>query len=259
MLPEDRIIHLEGAHNFRDMGGLSTGGGCVMNRGLLYRSDSLHALSKNDIRKIKGLNIRSILDLRTPNERKRKPGKIKNQPGIRIETVPIYPLPDKQDPPALKRIIGFLSGKYKGLDFESIMHGFYRQIALENTGEINRIVTFLWDEKNLPAVIHCQGGKDRTGWISMLFQSLAGVPEDLIFEDYLLSNRFILRDRRKQERMIKWFTFFQYDLESVQPVLEAREEYLRGALEAVLGRYGTIEGYLEKGCGIPRTVLEKFK
>jgi protein-tyrosine phosphatase len=259
MLPKDRILQFDGAYNFRDIGGLLTRDGCFMKSGILYRSDSLHSLTRGDIRKIQTLNIQSILDLRTPNERKGKNCKVHEHSNIRFESIPIYPLPFREDPSFLKRLAGFLSGKYKGLNLEMIMLECYRQIALENLVEINRIITFLSDESNVPSIIHCQGGKDRTGWLSVLFQSVASVPMEVIYEDYLLSNKFMLRDLKKQKRMVKWFTFFQYDIESVKPLIEAREEYLRSALRLVLDKYITIEGYLEKACGISVKTLHQFK
>lgn len=259
MLPEDRIVEFDGTHNFRDIGGLLTKNGCVMKRGMLYRSGSLHQLSKKDIKKIENLQIKSIIDLRMPNERRRKCGMVHSHPNIRIESIPIYPLPLREDPSTIKRLIGFISGKYKELNFEMLMSACYRRIALENLAEIKRIFIFLSDQGHVPAIIHCQGGKDRTGWLSVLFQSIAEVPLKVIYEDYLLSNEFMLQNIEKQKRMIRWFTFFQYDLERVMPAIEARKEYLSRTIETVLNTFGTIEGYLEKACGLSRATVDQFK
>ncbi len=41
-------------------------------------------------------------------------------------------------------------------------------------------------------IYHCAGGKDRTGVISALLLSIAGVPEEVIAEDYALSSRYLM-------------------------------------------------------------------
>jgi len=46
----------------------------------------------------------------------------------------------------------------------------------------------LSDEINLPVLIHCKAGKDRTGIVSAIVQLLVGVPFDVVLEEYLLTN-----------------------------------------------------------------------
>jgi hypothetical protein len=49
-------------------------------------------------------------------------------------------------------------------------------------------------EDRAPLVIHCTAGKDRTGFACALILHALGVPDDVIAEDYLLTNRFYRRD-----------------------------------------------------------------
>lgn len=72
MKSESRTLQLDTVHNFRDIGGFLTDEGKFMKRGLYFRSDSLHSFSINDINKIQDFKIKSIIDLRTPNERNKK-------------------------------------------------------------------------------------------------------------------------------------------------------------------------------------------
>ena len=44
-----RFVELEGAHNFRDLGGLPTCDGATTRSGVLYRSDALHHLELSDV------------------------------------------------------------------------------------------------------------------------------------------------------------------------------------------------------------------
>ena len=54
-------------------------------------------------------------------------------------------------------------------------------------GQFGAAVSSLAEPGALPAVYHCHGGKDRTGLISALLLSIAGVPREAIAEDYALS------------------------------------------------------------------------
>ena len=49
-------------------------------------------------------------------------------------------------------------------------------------------------EDRAPLVIHCTAGKDRTGFACALILHTLGVSDDIISEDYLLTNRFYRRD-----------------------------------------------------------------
>src|SRR5690606_33103037 len=183
MESESSTIQFEKLHNFRDIGGFLTEDGKLMKRGLYFRSDSLHSFSINDINKIQGFQIKSIIDLRTPNERAKKLCVELNAMAVQVINIPIYPLPNKRDPNLIERLFDLLKGEYKILNFETFMFDNYRRMAIEHHQEINRILTFLSEKENLPAIIHCTAGKDRTGWISYLLQSIARVPIKDIYED----------------------------------------------------------------------------
>jgi protein-tyrosine phosphatase len=259
MITTNRIIKFDGAKNFRDIGGLETVSGHPMKQGVLFRSDALHKLTKRDARKIEDLNIKLICDLRTPNERKGKLDRLQYRSAIRRVNIPLYPFPLRQDPGVYARMMSFLFGKYKGIDLALFMRENYLRVALEHPREINGIITLLSDGNNVPAIIHCAGGKDRTGWLSFLLQSLAGVPQERMFEDYLLSNDFLLRDLKKTDRTIKWLTFFQFDLNTMRPMLEARADYLKNTIGVVLEKHGTIEAYLTNVCGISHETLHRMR
>ena len=42
IMSQDRVLPLEGVHNFRDYGGYAVGGGGRLRRGLLWRSGQHH-------------------------------------------------------------------------------------------------------------------------------------------------------------------------------------------------------------------------
>ena len=58
--------------------------------------------------------------------------------------------------------------------------------------QIGRILATLAEPDARPAIYHCAGGKDRTGVISALLLGIAGVPDEVIAEDYALSARYLM-------------------------------------------------------------------
>jgi len=71
-----RRIPLDGAVNFRDLGGYLNAQGQPLKWGLLFRSDSLAALSDSDLAAISQLRLRNIFDLRHQHERQNNPNRI---------------------------------------------------------------------------------------------------------------------------------------------------------------------------------------
>ncbi|MFF4948326.1 tyrosine-protein phosphatase [Streptomyces chattanoogensis] len=76
----DRSLHLDGAANFRDVGGYRTVDGRWVKMGVLYRTNDLHTLTDADVAKLQRLGIRTDFDLRIPSKRAKAPDRA---PGVR--------------------------------------------------------------------------------------------------------------------------------------------------------------------------------
>ena len=87
-LREDtRKLPFTGAHNFRDLGGYKTSDGKSVKWGKVYRSDNLHSLTDEDLKYMERLNLKSVVDFRSDEERNEARDR-------RIQsTWPAFPLP----------------------------------------------------------------------------------------------------------------------------------------------------------------------
>src|ERR1700676_947337 len=90
-------------------------------------------------------------------------------------------------------------------------------------------------EDRAPLVIHCTAGKDRTGFACALILHTLGVSDDVIAEDYLLTNRYYRRDPNSGSDLPD---DVKQVLGSVQP------SFLGAAFEAIDADYGDLENYL---------------
>jgi protein-tyrosine phosphatase len=96
-------------------------------------------------------------------------------------------------------------------------------------------------EDRAPLVIHCTAGKDRTGFACALILHVLGVPDDLIAEDYLLTNRFYRRDPSASSDLP----------DDVRQVLGSVEtSFLAAAYDAISADYGDFANYLHDGLGL---------
>ena len=68
---QDRLIALEGAVNFRDLGGYAGGGGLRTRWRTLFRADGLGDLTEADLATMRALGIRTVIDLRSAEELER--------------------------------------------------------------------------------------------------------------------------------------------------------------------------------------------
>lgn len=252
----ENLIKFDGIYNFRDIGGFITNEGRVMKKGILYRSDELSRLTVKDIDVFNQLKIKLICDLRTDQERKSKPSKFLSEQPIEVMNISIQ---DKSQEFTRFEFFKFLVSKSNSINFETIMKDMYYNMAFVNNSKINEVITLLSKENHLPALIHCTGGKDRTGFISALIQLMVGVPYHNVIEEYLYSNHLIEPKMKKAEKMIRWMSLFQASSERIKPLLEVRREYLDDIYNEIIKRYGDIETYLCEGCSIKQENLSNLK
>ena len=177
MTDRSRLLAWEGCYNARDVGGYPTADGRRIRWGALLRSDNLCRLTATGRQQLVDAGVLTIVDLRSENELEIDPPPYGANTGP--GAVPLYfNLPvldyDDQDTMArLRRVRGM------GEDYCVLLDGFRRPIG--------RVLQAIADAPPGGVLVHCHAGKDRTGIVVALLLSLAGVPNDVIVEDYAAS------------------------------------------------------------------------
>jgi protein-tyrosine phosphatase len=222
-----------GCRNVRDVGGLPTADGRVIREGVLIRSDSLQYLTNEGVAAVRRAGVGRILDLRGDGE------------------VNGYPTPFTGTPLAVRQSLQ---------DPADPDHG-QRTIVDACTWMLDQrpelfaaAVKAIADEPDGAVVVHCHGGKDRTGMVVALALSVAGVPEDEIVADYYLT----------QSRLAGWLEeqlADEPDAAKHPEMIEFRDtraESIVAILRHLDTKYGGPEAYLRHG-GITEKDLSNLK
>jgi protein-tyrosine phosphatase len=124
--------------------------------------------------------------------------------------------------------------------------GQYRAfVALETSRQAyGRLFADLIDPSRRPALIHCQGGKDRTGWAAAALLLLLGVPMAAVVDDYVASNAHL---RPGFERFFADFEARGGDARLLTELFGVRRDYLEASLLEMRERFGTVERYVAEG------------
>jgi len=248
----ERILNLQGVSNFRDVGGITNKDGKKIKSGLLFRSAELSRLTEKDLEHIRKLNVKTILDLRTTAEKQSKLFPLSNSDHMRIISIPIS---DREKEMTQKEFFHFLISKGRKFDFGKYLQDIYFKIAFERQEEINKAVYHLSDKNNLPAIIHCTAGKDRTGFISALIQLALNVDAESVLQDYLLSNELLAKQANRLIRQVRLMSLFRISAKQLKPLMEAKSIYLTDVLDEIHKRYNTVADYLIEGCKIDKSKL----
>src|SRR5215831_9432213 len=71
-----------------------------------------------------------------------------------------------------------------------MIRSFYASMVIDRAPEIGEILRDL-SSADAPALIHCTGGKDRTGMTIAVLMTLLGVPRQQVYEEYMKSNAMV--------------------------------------------------------------------
>jgi protein-tyrosine phosphatase len=250
-----RRLPLEGAKNFRDLGGYRTSDGHYVRWGLVYRSGYLVNLTPEDFEYLNTLGIRLVCDVRAEGERMRAPDHwVGSAP--EFLAVPIGPNQDGTlSAEDLKKRVGAINSQTK----DSI-RGYDYAItdALQYGRILHRIVV-----GELPAVEHCTSGKDRTGVFSAILLTALGVPRETVIQDYLLTTRYMLAPDSIEKTTLDLQKIFglaeRPDSDTVQEIMTTRPETLEATFHNITTTYGSFANYLRDGLKISDSDLTTLR
>lgn len=224
----EKHLPIEGGYNFRDMGGIRTTDGKYVKWGKIFRSDDLHSLTRNDQKYLASIPIRSVVDFRFDQE--------------------VNAAPDKDPVTATHYSYSISPGNLMAVatqaqqtmptanQTDSLMMELNR-LLVTDTATIQRYVDFfrlLQNENNTPLLFHCSAGKDRTGMGAALILYSLGVDEQTIFQDYLLSNKY-LADK---------YAAYKQQYPELSSLFEVKPEFLQAGLDQIKKDHGSVENYL---------------
>jgi protein tyrosine/serine phosphatase len=168
----------EGCLNVRDLGGLPTEDGRRTRLGGVVRADNIRQLTDDGWHALAEHGVERIVDLRFPEEL------AEDQPrDVDIDVVHVSVLGDVRDPDYVKKLDAHLMEADDVADHYAWSYVDFLERYRDRFGRAFAAVA----DAQGTVVVHCMGGKDRTGIVSALLLRLAGVPHDTIGEDYAVT------------------------------------------------------------------------
>ena len=246
----DRPDRLQGAPNFRAISELPAAGGRRLKRLRLFRSDALHRLSDDDLARLRGLRIGTVLDLRRNDERETAPNRWPRdmQPVTRVFDAA----------PELQAVRA--GGWHASLDDPSFdaeqarlwMIDTYARMPAALAPAVSAAISHASTPQTsaTPLLVHCTAGKDRTGFVCAMVLAAVGVPRDAIMTDYLESS--VRRPAAEMAEVLLAYHGIERTprkRSALEVITSVQDDFLMTAFKTVERDYGSIEAYLN-ACGL---------
>ena len=251
----ERMPRLDGAHNFRDLGGYRGAEGRVVRYGRFYRSGVLEHFTDDDLVRLRGLGIRTICDLRSNPERlnhpTRWPEHQADEPAVEFWSR------DHEDSAGNLMSVA-TDPASSGDDTRRVMTDMYRRLPYEQAPSY-RVMFQRIASGATPLVVHCAAGKDRTGVAVALMLDILGVSRADITADYCLTDRFfdgLIRLARNNKA--------GWSLDGVpqpvwEPLLRAEPVYIAAMFDELEQKHGSVAVYLADVVGIRTAEMDAIR
>lgn len=234
VIPNDGCIFLsesqlpmEGAYNFRDLGGVLSRDGRRVRWGRLFRADDLSSLTDSDLAYLESIPITSVIDFRGIAETRRTPDRLPL--GVRFT----YPISITQ----MNLNTDVVQSRLQESNMDMYMKGMYRSLVTDPVcvKSYRTFFKILQHRLSAPIVFHCSAGKDRTGMAAALVLYALGVPEKTIMEDYLASRIYL---ENKYELVMARFP-------RAEAMFTVKKPFLQAGINQIKREYGSVESFLE--------------
>ncbi len=250
--PGGRIV-LEGLPNTRDIGGLPAADGRYVKHARLIRSGALERATERDLEVlVDEYDVRTVIDLRTEEERREKPDPEDDLVGVSFEYAPLLntaafgvtregglramlkTLKTMQDDPAQIMMDVYASMMVDEKSREGFAR-FFDDVLASEEGAV------LW---------HCTIGKDRAGLAAALLLQVLGAPRAAILSDYEATNRYVASHAEDvADQLAKYHLGGKLD-KGLHVINAADPRFLQAAFDAVDRSFGGMDAYLRDEIGV---------
>jgi protein-tyrosine phosphatase len=229
-----RDLVWDGCLNVRDLGGHPIEGGGETRFGQVVRADSVRQLSDEGWQAVVDYGVRTIVDLRSDEELEADPPA---ELPVDLVHVPFF----DEDRDDVREAVEAASAAAP--DHATATREVYLLFLEHFRQNVAAAVAAVAEAEKGAVVVHCHGGKDRTGLVTAFLLRLAGVPIEDIAADYALS------EDRLRTRHEQWFADAadEAELERLHRIAATPAASMVGVLEELERRYGSVEGYLLAG------------
>ncbi|MGN0972497.1 MAG: tyrosine-protein phosphatase [Aristaeellaceae bacterium] len=236
-----RRIPMDGPQNFRDLGGYAAREGRMVAWNRLYRADGLAGLTEADAARLKAMNVRTVVDLRSLSEQRAMPDKLPG--GVRLCACPMM----REDLATPDRAAEAFA--------RSLTRGYMKMIG-EDAALAGQAARAVMEGLAQGAVVfHCTAGKDRTGVLAAILLLLLGVAEEDIIADYQVSFTY---NRRGVNQLLARYPEMQTLLaqSGEDSLLHSNPRNIQAVLEQL--NVDNIGSWLERS-GVGRDMQERFR
>jgi len=227
-----RDLTWDGCLNVRDLGGHPTGDGGETRFGSLVRADSVGRLSESGWQALVAYGIRTVIDLRGDHEREDDP------PGelpVDVRHVPFMEASEAEWEEIAEQL-----EKLDELPVADATRDAYLIFLERFKPNVGAAIRTVAEAPEGGVVVHCVGGKDRTGLLTALLLHVAGVPEAEIAADYALS------EERLRPRHDAWLEAAETEAERkrLERITQTPPQVITGVFDKLERRYGSVDAYL---------------
>ncbi|GAB2544479.1 hypothetical protein GCM10027167_56560 [Nocardia heshunensis] len=234
--PASTALRLDGAANFRDIGGYRTADGRTVRTGVAFRSNRLAGLTDADLAKLSTAGVTLDVDLRNGSERSSAPDRVPTGAQYRVADVVSFDSGVSfHEFPVITLGRGVIDGLINGSS--DLVQSADYPLMVDFHGSDVAFGTLLRSlaTNSGAAVYHCTSGKDRTGWATAVLLTLLGVPRDVVNADYLASNTELGDPKAVQ---LSW---------------------LEAAFGEVDRLYGSVDTYVRDGLGLDQATIDALR
>lgn len=238
-------LEWEGCLNVRDLGGLPTEDGRTTRYGAVVRSDNIRKLTDAGWRSLAGHGVTRIVDLRWPEEL------AEDQPrDVDIDVVHVSVLGESYD----EDYVAQLDAHLRSVDDVADHYVFAYVDWLERyRARFGRAFAAIADADGA-VVVHCLGGKDRTGIVAALLLRLARVSLDTIGEDYAVTAANL------EPSTSKWIPAIEDEVERAKwaKLRDTPAHAMTRVVRAIESRYGDVASYL-RAAGLSEEQVDRLR
>ncbi len=233
MQQRSRDLAWDGCLNVRDLGGHRTEDGGETRYGAVVRADSIRQLTDAGWASAVDYGVRTVVDLRMEQE-------LEADPPAELPVDVVHVSFFDQDEEAFAEVEAVAAA---APDHAAATRDVYLFFVERFRRNVAAAIAAVAHAPEGAVVVHCMGGKDRTGLVTAFLLHLAGVDNEQIAADYALS------EERLQPRHEAWFAEAgtEAERERLRRVAATPAESMVGVLEELERRYGSVEAFLRTG------------